>query len=140
MIMIASIVLLFLADQKSKNMAIKHLKYKGKKQKGPLVFLYVENKGGVLGFLKKHPRLLKILHIFTLLFITYLFLQEKKAFGLKAMSYILILGGGLGNLYDRFKRNYVIDFFSLKYKKIPYFNLADLFVIKGLLILLINGV
>ena len=139
MIMIASIILLFLADQKSKNMAIKHLKHKGKKQKGPLVFLYVENKGAVLGFLKKYPRLLKMLHIFTLLLITYLFFQEKKALGLKAMGYILILGGGLGNLYDRFKRNYVVDFFSLKFKKIPYFNLADLFVINGLMMLIISG-
>jgi len=131
--MIVLIILLVLMDQASKNIAIKTLKGQGMKKRGPFTLLYVENPGATLGFLKKYPILLKILHISTLVFVGYLYLQEKKAFSLKAFGYIFIIAGGLANLYDRFKRNYVVDFFSVKYKKVPYFNLADLFVILGLL-------
>ncbi len=44
-----------------------------------------------------------------------------------AVALALILGGALGNLYDRVMLGYVIDFISVHYQRwyFPAFNLAD---------------
>ncbi len=58
---------------------------------------------------------------------------------------ILIIGGGLGNVTDRFYRGYVVDYVRLEwpgspfaiFKPWPVFNLADSFVLIGGVILLL---
>lgn len=60
-------------------------------------------------------------------------------------SFVLIIGGGLGNLSDRFYRGYVVDFIRLEWPGSPFaifrpwpvFNLADSFVTVGGILLLI---
>ncbi|MBQ7795272.1 MAG: signal peptidase II [Lachnospiraceae bacterium] len=49
----------------------------------------------------------------------------------------LVLAGGLSNLLDRMKRGYVVDYFSIQWKALKkvVFNLADIFIILGSLIL-----
>lgn len=44
---------------------------------------------------------------------------------------MLILGGGIGNMIDRFVRGYVVDMFDLLFMNYPIFNLADCFVVIG---------
>ena len=45
----------------------------------------------------------------------------------------LIAGGGLSNLYDRMKRGYVVDYFTINYRKLRkvIFNLADICIFAG---------
>lgn len=52
----------------------------------------------------------------------------------------LLLGGALGNLYDRIVQGYVIDFISLHYKGyyFPAFNLADTAITIGAAMLIID--
>ena len=52
----------------------------------------------------------------------------------------MVIGGGLSNLYDRLFRGYVVDYFSIQWKKLKevIFNLGDLFVFAGTLILLLR--
>lgn len=49
------------------------------------------------------------------------------------MPYILILSGGFSNLIDRIFRGYVIDYISVF--KFAIFNIADSFVVIGILML-----
>lgn len=51
-----------------------------------------------------------------------------------------VLGGGLGNLYDRMMHGYVVDFISLHYNGyyFPAFNLADTAITIGAGILIID--
>lgn len=51
----------------------------------------------------------------------------------------LILAGGLSNLYDRLIRGYVVDFISLDFKffRYPDFNLADGYILTGILLILV---
>ena len=54
----------------------------------------------------------------------------------------IILGGALGNLYDRLIYNAVPDFIDLHYKEIHWFtfNVADILITIGIIIFLIDGI
>ena len=54
----------------------------------------------------------------------------------------LILGGGLGNLWDRLALGYVVDFVSLHYRTWywPAFNVADSAISVGAALLIIDSV
>lgn len=47
---------------------------------------------------------------------------------------LLVLGGGAGNLIDRVLHGYVVDMFDLLLFNYPIFNLADCFVVVGVLL------
>jgi len=52
----------------------------------------------------------------------------------------LVLGGALGNLYDRAVQGYVIDFISLHYQNyyFPAFNIADSAITVGAIVLILD--
>ena len=50
----------------------------------------------------------------------------------------LILAGGLGNLIERVRLGYVVDMFHFEFwPSYPVFNLADIFVVAGVLVALV---
>ena len=53
----------------------------------------------------------------------------------------LVLGGALGNLYDRVTLGYVVDFIFLHYRTFywPAFNIADSAISAGVVLLLIDS-
>lgn len=48
-----------------------------------------------------------------------------------------IVGGGIGNLIDRVARGYVVDFIDFRLIHFAIFNVADIFVVVGVILLLI---
>lgn len=60
---------------------------------------------------------------------------------LEALGYSLILGGALGNVADRLLRGQVVDFldFHWRHSHWPAFNLADVAITSGAVLLIING-
>ena len=71
--------------------------------------------------------------------IIYLIYHEK---GLKSLFLIGILGGSLGNLFDRFYYNAVPDFIDLNYKGFHWFifNVADIFITLGIIFLILSEI
>ncbi|WP_240839374.1 signal peptidase II [Acidaminobacter sp. JC074] len=122
-------------DQVTKYIAVKKLMNQPRKTFGPMIFLYVKNYGGAMGFMRKKPWLIKWFSVVLLVIVSYLFLTSSD--WLHRFALITIIGGGMGNVLDRFTRGYVVDFYSFKIKKLPYFNIADFFVIMGCLLLMI---
>lgn len=57
--------------------------------------------------------------------------ERRKSVAVLALS--MILGGGLGNLFDRVNMGYVVDFIDVGFW--PVFNLADSFVSIGAVML-----
>ena len=57
----------------------------------------------------------------------------KKGRVLEKTALTLVLAGGASNLYDRLKRGYVVDYFSIQWKKLKkvVFNLGDIFIFAG---------
>ena len=72
-----------------------------------------------------------------IVFIIYLIL--KSSF-MDKLFLSLILGGALGNLYDRFTYNAVPDFIDIHYKSFHWFtfNIADIFITAGIIMLLVK--
>ncbi len=99
---------------------------------------YIKNTGGAWGILKDNVIILIIITIIFLgIFISYF--QKNKLSLYEQISYGLALGGILGNLLDRIFRGYVVDFlnFNIMGYNYPVFNLADTFIVVGVLILII---
>ncbi|MBE9538201.1 MAG: lipoprotein signal peptidase [Proteobacteria bacterium] len=60
---------------------------------------------------------------------------------LLALSLALILGGALGNLWDRIELGYVVDFISVHYRGryFPAFNIADSAISVGAALMLLDS-
>jgi signal peptidase II len=96
---------------------------------------YVQNRGAAYGILQNQVLLLSLVSIVLVAILVY---GRKRWFNIGKLgdfAFALILGGALGNLYDRLMLGYVIDFLNIQI--IPVFNVADsaITIGAGLLIL-----
>ena len=73
------------------------------------------------------------------IFIIYILKNFKKLDKEVNISISLVLGGGIGNFIDRLFRGYVIDYIDINNLfKFPIFNLADIFIVLGISIIIID--
>ena len=105
---------------------------------GFLSLTYTENTGMAFG-LNENNVILVILINIVILGIIIKFLKENidKIDMVVFISLILILTGGFGNLIDRIFRGHVIDFIDVNLFDFPVFNIADIYIIVGAIILVI---
>ena len=82
--------------------------------------------------------------ITALIFVIILFLLVllSKAKNLRKYSYLIIIGGGLGNLFDRIFYKAVPDFIDIHYNGFHWFifNIADIFITFGVICLIYDEV
>ena len=91
---------------------------------------------GLLSFDKNHLyNLLTILIIVLIIIIFFMILRSK---GLKKYSLLMVLGGALGNLYDRIYFKAVPDFIDFHIGNFHWFifNVSDIFISLGVLFLI----
>ena len=60
----------------------------------------------------------------------------KRYFGLR-ISFLLLISGAIGNLIDRVRQGYVIDFFYFAPVNFPRFNVADIYVTVSVVLLIV---
>ncbi len=94
----------------------------------------VHNTGAAFGIFKSYPHLFIIIAFFAAGFIIY-YLKKVRAISIsEKTAFCFITGGILGNLIDRIRFGYVIDF--IDFRIWPVFNIADSFITVGAIILL----
>ena len=143
-IVISILILLsiFLLDRISKILILNILEETGRVDiyiNSFLNFYLVWNKGIGFGLLSSDQdffyNVVTILIVLINFVIIYLLFKEK---GLKYYFLIVILGGSLGNLFDRIYYRAVPDFFDLNYNGYHWFifNVADIFISIGVICLI----
>ena len=109
--------------------------------------IWVENEGAFLGMgSDMNPTLklifLLILPTLVLAYVIYYIVKTKELDRLSLIAFCCIIGGGIANVFDRIVYRQVTDFFFIKITetiKTGIFNVADLSVTTGMIMLLIAG-
>ena len=111
------------------------------------IMQYVENKGAFLGMGSDMNDTLKlilllILPTIVLGYVIYYIVKTKELDRLSLIAFCCIVGGGIANVFDRITRSEVTDFFFINLGgvfKTGIFNVADLSVTTGMIMLLLGG-
>ncbi|MCM1134662.1 MAG: signal peptidase II [Clostridium sp.] len=129
-------------DQFTKSMAV--LKLKGQKPfsiiKDVLELSYLENRGAAFSMLENHKTFFIVVAIIFLCIIVYVLFKtpdEKKYLSLNLLL-TTIAAGALGNMMDRLRLDYVVDFIYIVLINFPIFNVADIYVTFATAILVIQ--
>ncbi|MDA7843324.1 signal peptidase II [Methylophilaceae bacterium] len=106
-----------------------------------LSFVHFQNPGAAFSFLSDQGGwqryFLIVISLLAVIYIPWLINQYKKNM-LIVIGLLLILGGAIGNLYDRISYGYVIDFIYFHIAELywPAFNVADSAISIGVLLFL----
>lgn len=100
------------------------------------------NSGFSFGVLKKYPKLVELVPLCMTsgLAGAWFWLMGRRGRVLEKTAMTLTLAGGASNLYDRMKRGYVVDYFSVQWKALKkvVFNLGDIFILAGAVLMVVS--
>jgi len=134
-----TIIALVLGDQFIKLQAVNRLSGMNSIPiiKDVLELTYVENRGAAFGMLEGKQIFLVLITTIVVVAIAiyYKKLPADSKYKWLKLSFILIISGAIGNLIDRIRLSYVIDYIYFKLIDFPVFNLADCFVVVGTILL-----
>lgn len=104
-------------------------------------FTHVNNLGAAWSILENQRILLLIITLIVLFFINK-YINKEDLNNFESFCYGMIIGGIVGNLFDRLIYGYVIDFldFNIFGYNYPVFNLADSFIVIGIILLIIGSI
>ena len=138
--MIYELIILLLVgiDQLSKILALKYLK---NVESIPIIqnmfhLTYVENRGAAFGMFQNNQIIFVIVALIASIYGLY-YLHKNKVNILGKVSILLIISGALGNLIDRVRLGFVVDYFDFRIIWEYVFNVADIFVVLGTILLCI---
>lgn len=126
-------------DQKLKLLVVDQI---GMLQQIPVIdgFFYIHvipNDGIAMGMLADHQKaVIAVTALIMILITAYIFVKRKQEKPLMLFTLCLIVAGGVGNLIDRVRLNYVVDY--IDFRVWPYiFNFADICIVIGCFLLVI---
>lgn len=107
---------------------------------GVLQFNYLENRGAAFGMLQNQKIFFVFIAVIFLSVIVYVLYKtpNDKKYRMLHILLILIAGGAIGNLIDRLRLDYVVDFIYIVLINFPIFNIADMYVTFATAILVIQ--
>lgn len=138
-----TVVLIILLDQATKFAAIKYLK-----GESPYIIIenffqlcYVENLGAAFGILQNKKIFFVIITSIVIISIIFFLAKNSQSINqLLKIGLVMLMGGAIGNLIDRIRYGYVVDFISFKLGKgydFPVFNIADIFIVTGTFLVMV---
>lgn len=140
-ILIFAIIFVIIAiDQIIKNLVLNTLAIG---QTIPLIdgvfhFTYVRNFGAAFSILQNRQFFLILLTGILMVGILFYLLKNVKHFDrLVVVSLSLIVGGGIGNIIDRLRFGFVVDYLDFRLIHFPVFNFADCCIVIGAILMLL---
>lgn len=102
---------------------------------GKILLYRNHNAGFPFGFMEQYGELVRTVPLVVISGLggVFCYLLQKKGNMVRKAGLAILLGGAISNLYDRYVRRYVVDYFSFQFgwlKKVV-FNLGDLCVFAG---------
>ena len=99
---------------------------------------FVKNYGAAFNILSGSRVFLSLISIIFSILLIYLIFRKNTLNSFDLYSYSFILGGTIGNGIDRIYKGFVVDFINLNIINFPVFNIADISINIGFIILLYN--
>ena len=102
-----------------------------------LKFTYTENTGGAYGIGSGNVLMFILTNLVVLgIIIKFMINQKDNLDNITFLVLTTILAGGVGNIIDRIFRGYVVDFIDItEIINFPKFNLADIYIVCGWIVL-----
>ena len=97
---------------------------------------FVKNYGAAFNILSGNRIFLSLISIIFSAILIYLILRKNTLNLMDLYSYSFILGGTIGNGIDRIFKGFVVDFIDLNIINFPVFNIADISINIGFILLL----
>ena len=97
---------------------------------------YVKNFGAAFNLFSGNRIFLSLVSIIITILLIYLILNKAIINNLELLSFSFVLGGTIGNGIDRITNGYVIDFIKLNFIDFPIFNIADISINIGLILII----
>ena len=120
-------------DQITKYLAVLYLKGKPAKViiDGVFELQYLENRGAAFGMMQNMQYVFVAGAVVICIIILYLYIRMPYTFRYLPLRIcaVLLCAGAIGNMIDRIRLNYVIDFFYFSLIDFPIFNVADCYVV-----------
>ncbi len=134
----STVLIIFLGDQASKAWIQKAMGFGMTRPIiGDAFQLYLtQNRGGAWGVLPSGNKIFIVFALIATIALVYAYHKLARRDVLIGASFALALGGALGNLLDRIRYGYVVDFFYAKIIQWPVFNVADSAITVGIVLLL----
>ena len=99
---------------------------------------FVKNYGAAFNIFSGSRVFLSLISIVFSILLIYLIFRKNTLNSFDLYSYSFILGGTFGNGIDRIYRGFVVDFINLNIINFPVFNIADISINIGFILLLFN--
>lgn len=137
------IFIIFLIDQITKIIISNNINLNGSVTviKNFFSLTYVKNTGAAFGFFSGKTLLITIISVFIFVYLLMELIKNKSNIKIINLSFSFILGGLIGNLYDRIVLGYVRDFmdFTIFNKGFAIFNIGDAFIVVGCFLFIIGA-
>jgi signal peptidase II len=103
---------------------------------GPLSIHHVQNTGIAFGLFSGATSLVVVVTAGAILWMLAFFARSAARHPVLPAAFGLVIGGSLSNLFDRVRVGHVTDFIDVNWWTFRIFNLADSFIVIGVVILL----
>ena len=127
------------ADQVTKYLTVQNIPLFGNipALKGVFHFTYVQNTGAAFSSFEGMQWLFALVFALFTAGVIFEFITRKMGFtNLERWCIAAIWAGGLGNMIDRIRLGYVVDMICTDFIRFPVFNVADIFITCGCILLL----
>ncbi len=136
------VLLVFVSDQISKHLIQQSMAFGQQREVigSSFMLTLTQNTGGAWGLLPSGNKLFVAFAAIAIVALLFAYHRVARGDLLVASAFALALGGAVGNLLDRLRYGYVVDFFDARIIHWPIFNVADSAISLGIVLLLAHYV